>query len=196
VKLMGGAALAVPENNLPLALTLPAEVDFESWLEVGRDLAARKRSIDWMIGDWLTFGRQHFPEQIELALGDVIGDEFALRRIERTVKAFPPHLRDASLSFDHHAYVADLPAQEALPLLKRARAEKLTARRVRIEAMLRKVQTGQILPREDDVEDDALLAMVRAWNRAPARAREDFADMVAGSHLGLIDFTPENEQDL
>ena len=53
--------------------------------------------------------------------------------------------------------------------------------------MLRKVETGQILPREDDAEDDALMALVRAWNRAPVSVREEFAEMMAGSAMGVIE---------
>lgn len=162
---------------------------FEAWVEQGRSLAERRRSIEWDIGDWIADGRERFPEQIQLALPSVVDDEKALKRIEKTVKAFPPHLRDLSLSFDHHAYVADMPRQEALPLLKAAHDEHLNARALRIRAMLRKVETGQILPREEDVEDDALLAMIRAWNRAPQPAREDFAEMMADSHFGVIDPT-------
>lgn len=172
-----------------LSLALAENTPLADWIAIGRGLATSKRHIDWLIGDWVQFGRTHFPEQIELALGEVVDDNQTLRRIEKTVRAFPPHLRDESLSFDHHAHVADMPAQEALPLLKRAHDQNLSARALRLEAMLRKVETGQILPREDDAEDDALLAMVRAWNRAPRSAREDFAEMVRDSHLGVIDPT-------
>lgn len=171
-------------------LSLGDETPFEHWLAIGRGLADSKRHIDWLIGDWITFGRQRFPVQIEMALAEVVDDDKALRRIERTVAAFPPHLRDSGLSFDHHAHVADMPVQEALPLLHRARQEKLSPRQLRVEAMLRKVETGQILPREDDAEDAAMLALVHAWNRATRQVREDFAEMVRESHLGLIDFTP------
>lgn len=170
-----------------LALSLPDDTPYPDWIATGRQLATSKRHIDWLIGDWITFGRQHFPEQIEMALGEITEDPGRLRRIEKTAAAFPPHLRDASLSFDHHAHVADMPVQEALPLLKQAHDEKLPARQLRIRAMLRKVETGQILPREDDAEDDALLACVRAWNRAPRNVREDFAEMIADSDLGVIE---------
>ncbi|MES2902906.1 MAG: hypothetical protein V4696_01850 [Pseudomonadota bacterium] len=180
-------ALATITPDETLALALADDTPFPSWLALGRDLATRKRNIDWLIGDWIHFGREHYPGQIELALGEVTEDPRRLKRIEKTIAAFPPHKRDASLSFDHHAHVADLPTQEALPLLKQAHDEGWDARQTRIRAMLRKVATGQILPREDDAEDDAFMLLVRAWNRAPANVREDFAELVASSHLGVID---------
>ncbi len=184
---MNAIATIIPDTNL--ALDLADDTPFPEWLALGRDLANRKRNIDWLIGDWIHFGRENFPGQIELALGEVTEDPRRLKRIEKTVAAFPPHKRDANLSFDHHAHVADLPVQEALPLLKQAHDEGWDARQTRIRAMLRKVQTGQILPREDDAEDEAFMALVTRWNRAPRSVREDFAELVAASHLGVIDPT-------
>lgn len=171
-----------------LALNLPASTTLPDWLAMGRSLATQRRTIDWLLGDWLAFGREHFPaEQIEMALGDITDDPRALRRVEKVAAAFPPHLRSDALTFDHHAKVADLPVQEALPLLKRAEAEKLTPAQLRIQAMLHKVESGLVLPREDDPEDDALLACVRAWNRAPVSVRQDFAEMVADSDFADIE---------
>ena len=169
----------------------PAATSFDDWLAIGRDLARTRLEIDWRLGDWLTTGRDHFaPEQIEMALAEIAADveqARALRRVEKVARAFPPAVRDASLTFEHHAKVADLPRQDALPLLKEAREEKLTAGKLRVRAMLRKVDLGMVLPREDDPEDDAMLALCRAWNRAPMMVREDFAEMVADSGYGVIE---------
>lgn len=172
-----------------VALALPEDIAFSEWIDLGRNLASQKRHIDWLIGDWITFGRQRFPEQVELAL-EQFGDRKQVKRIEKTVEAFPPHLRSKVLSFDHHAHVADMPAQEALPLLKKAETENLDARHLRIEAMLRKVEIGQIYPRDEDHEDDMLLALVRAWNRASRNVRSEFFEMAEKSKHGLVDFQP------
>lgn len=170
-----------------LALALPDNLAFEDWLAQGRALASTKRHLDFLVGDWILFGREHFPEQLDLALADVSDDPRNLKRIEKTARAFPPSQRCASLSFEHHAHVADLPTQEALPLLREAEREKLPAKKLRIKAMLRKVETGQILPREEDAEDDALMALVRAWNRAPVSVREEFAELMADSAMSVIE---------
>lgn len=183
----GGDISAPAIDPDAVALDLPDTTPYPQWLALGRSLAARKRNTDWLIGDWINFGRAHYPEQISLALDGLGQDDRTVRRIEKTAKAFPPTVRLASLSFDHHAHVADMPTQEALPLLKQAHDAKWTARQTRVEAMLRKVDIGQILPREDDADDDALMACVRAWNRAPKAVREDFAEMVSESGLGLIE---------
>lgn len=170
------------------AIALSEDTPYSDWLELGQNLASQKRNLDWLIGDWINFGRQRFPEQIELALTSAGIEPTQVKRIEKTVKAFPPHLRSEKLSFDHHAHLADLPTQEALPMLKTAEQQNIDARALRIEAMLRKVEIGQILPREDDAEDDALLACVRAWNRAPLNVRDDFSEMIRESNKGVIEF--------
>jgi hypothetical protein len=173
-----------------LALAEPA-ASFTEWLAIGRDLAHTRLTIDFALGDWLAQGRDHFaPEQIELAIGEIAADveqARALKRVEKVARAFPPAVRDTALTFEHHAKVADLPRQEALPLLREAREEKLPASKLRVRAMLRKVDLGLVLPREDDPEYDALVACVRAWNRAPIDVREDFAEMVAESGYGIIE---------
>lgn len=174
-------------DTAALALALPDNTTFTDWLAQGRSLALSKKSIDFLIGDWINFGREHFPEELQANLPGLFDDPKLAKRAEKTAKAFPPHLRDASLTFEHHAHVADLPTQEALPLLKQAHDEHLPARQLRIRAMLRKQDIGQILPREEDAEDDALMAMVRAWNRATRTAREEFAELVADSDLGVIE---------
>lgn len=180
-------AIATIEPADTLALDLPADMALPDWLAMGRSLNITRRRIDWAIGDWAAHGHAHFPAEAEAAIADLFPDSRELRRVEKVAKAFPPHLRDEALTFDHHAKVADLPVQEALPLLKRASAERLTPAQLRIQAMLHKVDTGQVLPREDDPEDDALLALCRAWNRAPLSVRQDFAEMVADSGFAVIE---------
>lgn len=174
--------------------TAIAAADFEDWRAIGRRLAHTRISIDFVLGDWLAAGREHFaPEQIEMVLGEIATDaEQAkrLRQVERVAKAFPPALRNSALTFEHHAHLADLPVQEALPLLKDASERHLTAKQVRVQAVLRKVDLGMILPREDDPEDDAMLALCRAWNRAPVAVREDFHAMVeevADAGFGVVE---------
>lgn len=167
---------------------------FEQWLAEGRRLAGVRLTIDFEIGDWLAKGRELFqPEQIELALGEIAADAEharALRRVEKVARAFPPSQRHKGLSFEHHAQLADLPKQEALPLLQKAAKTKMGAKQIRVEAMLKKVDLGLVLPREDDPEDDAMLALCRAWNRAPKTVREDFfamAEEAADADYGIIE---------
>lgn len=176
------------ENTL--ALVLPADTPLPDWLAMGRSLAVQRRTIDWLIGDWVAFGRTHFePVQIEMALGEITADAQVLRRVEKVAKAFPPHLRNQALSFEHHAQVADMSVQDALPLLKQAERENLTAKALRHRAMDRKIETGQILVQDvDSADDKAFSDLCVAWNRASLTVREDFAERVAES--GYRDIMP------
>jgi len=184
---MNAITAIAPHVEHTLALDLPAHTPFPDWVALGRSLATQKRHVDWLIGDWITFGRKAFPEQIDLALADVSDDPRNLKRIERTAAAFPPHLRSTSLSFDHHAHLADMPTQDALPLLREAEEQNLAARELRKVAMLRKLETGQIMVDDDDPENDMLKALAFKWNRATRTVRQEFADMIAESDLGVIE---------
>lgn len=186
----------MPDSDTALntATTPETSSDFDRWLAEGRRLAGIRLTLDFEIGDWLAKGRERFfPEQIELALGEIAVDAEharALKRVERVARAFPPSQRHPGLTFEHHAQLADLPKQEALPLLHKAGKEKMPARKVRLEAMMRKIDLGLVLPREDDPECDQLTAICRAWNRASKTVREDFLAMAeeAGENgYGIIE---------
>lgn len=179
------AALAIIDHETTQLIDRPYEV----WLAELRSLIATRRSLDWQIGDTITYGREHFPDQIQAELPNLIDDEKALKRIEKTCRAFPPHLRDTSLSFEHHAQVADLEHQYALPLLKAASKDHLSVRQLRGLAIETKMDVGVLLPREDDPEEDEMMALIRAWNCATSNVREDFAEYVRESQGGIIDPT-------
>lgn len=186
---MNAMTTIIPDAEPPaeaMTLVMPKDTPLPEWINVGRSLATRKQNIDWLIGDWIAHGRAHFPEQIPLGL-DAIGDDpKRISRIEKTVAAFPPHLRMAKLSFEHHAKVADMPMQEALPLLNLAASEKMPASALGTLAMIRKIDIGQNIPRDIDPDYDHILALSRLWNKSPVAARQEFADMVAECHLGVI----------
>lgn len=182
------------DTELSSAPALETPSEFDLWLAEGRRLAGIRLTIDFEIGDWLAKGRERFfPEQIEMALGEIALDAEharALKRVERVARAFPPSQRHPGLTFEHHAKVVDLPKQEALPLLQRAGKENMPARLVRLEAMMRKIDLGLVLPREDDPECDQLTAICRAWNRASKPVREDFfamAEEAADAGYGIIE---------
>lgn len=181
------AVLAPAPANEAWALDPSAVQSFSDWIAIGRNLANQKRNLDWLIGDWITIGKEKFPEQFELALTTVSDDAKAMRRIEAITQAFPPHKRDCALSFDHHAHVADLPPAEAMAMLKAAKEGKWSAKRLRIEAMTRKIEIGQIQIWEDDAETIALRNIAVAWNRAPIAVREEFADMIDEVGTGDVD---------
>jgi hypothetical protein len=164
---------------------LPA---FSEWVQAGRNIVDKRRQINWGIADWVMFGSNHFPEQMKLALTDVDEDPRTLQRAEKVARAFPAHLRVASLSFDHHAHLADLPTQEALPLLADAAKEKLSAKQLKVRATMRKIAlSGQAPFKDDDVDYTELMSIVRAWNSAQPHIRKEFIEMATNAKTGIIE---------
>ncbi len=173
-----------------VGLVLPDDLAFDGWVGIGADLAAQRRNTDWLIADWLAAGQERFADQIEFEfLADTLGiAPKRLKSVAATAAAFPAAVRDASLSVDHHAHVATLPAPDRLAILRRAHVEHWTPEETRIEAIKRKVESGQgNLMVDDDPEYHALMLIVRGWNRADRAVRQQFIDLAAESDLGIID---------
>lgn len=166
----------------------------DEWLSRGRDIAHRKVALEWDMADWIAEGvKAGYDKQLGFdfaALGQQLG--IAPPRLKAAYKAaqqFPPALRAADLSVEIHAVAASLPPDEALPLLKRASAEHLTANDCRAVVQQRRYETGE---RFDDEDTDTTLAtlVLRAWNRATVEARGlafERLSIAAGSGFGIID---------
>lgn len=179
---------AITTISAPIALALPDDLTADQWLDLGRDLASQKRTLDWLVGDWLNVGMERFPEQLELALPQISDDAKAVMKIGRIAAAFSPDQRYADLSFAHHAHVATLPAQEAKALLERARREHINARQLRLEAVKVKVQIGQqTIFTDEDFDHHELLNLQRAWNKAQPHVRREFVAMIEEAQYGEID---------
>ncbi len=166
----GGGALMTP-----IALTAADDLTASQWLDIGRDLHAQDRTIKWLMGDWLNIGIQRFTEQLELALPQLADDPKALAKIGRVSAAFSPDQRHADLTFDHHAHVASLPAEEAQAMLQRAAQGHISARQTRIDAMKRRQALGQVtIFSDEDFDYHELANIKRAWNRAQVHVRMEF----------------------
>lgn len=182
------------ENALVEVLqpTAPAPDGFNEWLEVGRGLYEQRKALEWECADWLATGQQKFPEQMALVLPMLATDPIEQKQLTRSARiaaAIPPAQRCAALTFDHHKHVADLPVAERLNILNRATEENLSARATRIIALERKAAlgVGNTEFEDDDPEYQALMAIVRAWNRASRETREEFYDMAGDAELGVIE---------
>ncbi|OGT55496.1 MAG: hypothetical protein A3E01_09315 [Gammaproteobacteria bacterium RIFCSPHIGHO2_12_FULL_63_22] len=160
--------------------TIEPDQVFEGWVEAGRSLANQRRNVDWQIGDWMVEGREKgFLSQAGF---DFLSENLGmtpkrLKDIARAAEAFPAHMRDASLSIDHHASVADIEPQLRIDFLSRAKQEHWTPEQVRHEAH------HASEPRQLNRGHDAMLeSFIRHWNRLPRPARLEAAEMIAQSH--------------
>ncbi|MFT4056165.1 MAG: hypothetical protein QM681_16800, partial [Novosphingobium sp.] len=172
------------------AAPLPAPLD--AWVAKGRDLVSQRLDVDWKIADWMAEGKD--AGHLSQAKFDFLSENLGLapKRLKDALKAatvFPPALRDSTLSVEHHAAVASLPKDEALPLLKRAAREHLSVNECREVVTQHRYSTGA---RFDDEDTDSTLAtlMRRAWNRGTPESRaeafEDFR-IAAANGFAIID---------
>ena len=171
--------------------------DQADWIGRGRDLAARRRDVDWAIADWMTEGKD--AGYLTQSGFDFLSENLGLapKRLKDALKAaatFPPALRDTALSVEHHAAVASLPKEEALPLLKRASTEHLPVNELREAVNQYRYRTGQ---RFDDEDMDSTLCthIVRAWNRATPEARRSFMELAETVNFQIIDEDEVNDRE-
>lgn len=161
----------------------------DQWLDKGRDLFTQRRDVDWQIAGWMVEGKQagHLCQAKFDFLSEQLG--VAPKRLKDALKAaeaFPPALRDINLSVEHHAAIASLPREEALPLLRRASADHLPVNALREFVTQRRYETGQNY-HDEDTDSTLATLIVRAWNRATPAARESFMELAEGARLGVID---------
>ena len=155
-------------------------IAFEAWVDRGRALASERHNLDWRTGEWLHNGRQAgYVDQVGMDfLADNLGTSpKRLKDIARAFEAFPPHLRDASLSIEHHAAAAAASdSQGRLELLQAAKREHWSPEQTRYEAMKARPRDGR------QVSESALESFIRHWNRLSRADRLEAAEMIAASH--------------
>lgn len=174
-----------------LAIVEPAAtpVGFPEWVATGRDLLQARTELDWQLADWIAAGKKQFGHQLEF---DLLADELGiapktLKEAAQVATALPAHLRDSSLSFQHHKAVAGLPTDEALALLKRAKADHLDDRETRIEAVKRRAEISPGFLPDVDWEDVQYRNLVRRWNAATPDVRQMLIDQYEETGLKDIE---------
>lgn len=168
------------------AVAVPAA----EWIDRGRGLAARRRDVDWELADWLAEGKAagHLDQAGFDFLAENLGIGPSKLRLIHKAAAIPVHLRDTSLTIEHHAHVAELPAQEQMELLTEAKRQHWSDDALRKQAISRKVETGRAaMLSPDEWDDHCRMQLQHAWNRASIAVREEFAELIGESHMGVID---------
>lgn len=161
-------------NALTVIIAAPIATPQDAWLDKGRNLFTQRRDVDWQIAGWMVEGKQagHLCQAKFDFLSEQLG--VAPKRLKDALKAaeaFPPALRDPTLSVEHHAAIASLPREEALPLLKRASVDHLPVNALREFVTQRRYETGQNY-HDEDTDSTLCTLVLRAWNRATPEARE------------------------
>lgn len=149
-------------------LQLPAGLEMPAWLALGRQLYVIADSSAWWLGDWLVFGQDRFPDRYEQALAGTTLNYQTLRNYAWVARKFPPALRRAELSFQHHAEVAALPEPERSCWLDQAQEGRWS--RGELRRRLRAKDNGHQVAPEVFFLLNVPSARQENWQRAALRA--------------------------
>lgn len=183
---------AVATIDRPLEAILPAEMQFDDWVEEARRIFAEHRNAEWRVAEWLRVGIERFHDQPEMDLFlDHIGmDKKRAISDAKVARLIPPSWRSDRVSFEvckQISKIEDEPTRQRF--LKQAVDEHWNERAAHHAVVEHKSETGQLLP-DDDATTRLSTEIVRCWNRARPDAREYFfalAEMAAASGFGPID---------
>lgn len=109
-------------------LELPDDLPFVDWVEVGARLKRAEARVMFLLGDWIRFGEQHYPDRYEQAIAATHYAYSTIQKAATVAKAIPPAARRESLPFAYHAEVAALPPPERDALLDRAERGEIANR--------------------------------------------------------------------
>lgn len=113
------------------ALSLPEDLTYEEWLQIGHALDRMDHALQWWRGDWWAFGGHHYGERVALIpKTDPRFQTYANAGL--VAKAFESSRR-RELSWAHHAEVAALSEREQDYWLDRAEAERWARNELRRE---------------------------------------------------------------
>jgi hypothetical protein len=170
----------------PLEMNIPATATFDQWLETGRNLASIGKCFGFMVGDWVNHGREHFPQQIELALDAAGIDHKFAHKAANVAKMFPAPCRAGDLSFDHHRALVKLPGPERIELLQKAHQQHWEVGELKEAVTQWRYENGELFD-DEDVETHLCTLIVKAWNRATPGARKLFMPLAEIAGTGVID---------
>ncbi|MEV6632793.1 LmbU family transcriptional regulator [Actinoplanes sp. NPDC051470] len=103
-----------------MGLRFPSTIDYDEWETAGRRLSTLATSSAWCLGDWLIFGQDRYHDRYRRTVETAGLDYQTLRNYAWVARRFDLSRRRDTLSFQHHAEVAALPAAEQDYWLARA----------------------------------------------------------------------------
>ena len=140
-----------PEVSEDTATDIPWSTR-EEWLAHGRRLGERVERDRWALGDWACHGEQAYGDLAEAAAKIRIGYGY-LGNLKSVARKVEVSRRRETLSWDHHAAIASLPADVGDQLLARAEAEHWPRERMRDEARAAS-RLGQLEARVEQLSDE------------------------------------------
>jgi hypothetical protein len=95
-----------------VGLQFPEGVEYSDWQRAGSQIARVIDSFAWCLGDWLVYGQERYADRYQQAVAAAGLEYQTLRNYAWVARRFEFPRRREALSFQHHAEIAALPAQE------------------------------------------------------------------------------------
>ncbi|MFF2363728.1 LmbU family transcriptional regulator [Streptomyces sp. NPDC058122] len=176
-------AAAAPRRNQVLTtrvgLQMPAKMAYDEWERAGHQLADVLDSSSWWLGDWLVYGKDHYTDRYQRGIRAAGLSYQTLRNYAWVSRRFDLDRRRPSLSFQHHAELASMPAADQELWLDRAEQRRWTTKQLR--AALRAARQGErqpAAPAEPSRRLEVPGSRLEWWHQAAQQLGVDFEQWV------------------
>ncbi len=112
----------------PQGLTIPKDIEFNQWQEIGKNLKMLDGALQWCIGDWLRYGEETYGEKYTQAIDETDYSYGSLRNMKYLSDRFPKEKRNTNLTFAHHREVSALEEEAQEYWLDYSERNKLSVR--------------------------------------------------------------------
>ncbi|MFJ8802969.1 LmbU family transcriptional regulator [Streptomyces sp. NPDC102487] len=169
-----------------VGLQMPELMAYDEWERAGRQLADVLDSSSWWLGDWLVYGKDHYTDRYQRGIRAVGLSYQTLRNYAWVSRRFPLARRRAGLSFQHHAELASMPAEEQDRWLERAERQRWTTKQLR-SALRAARRSEQQQPPAAAAEEEAAQRLdlpgsrLQWWHRAAEQLGVDFEQWVTAT---------------
>jgi hypothetical protein len=155
------------------SLTLKARLSLDDWMRVGLQITRISDSCIWWLGDWLVYGRDHYPNRYKQVVENTGLDYQTLRNYAWVAGRIHPERRRENLSFQHHAEVVPLADSVQDEWLAKAEENRWSRNRLRAEI---KGAGKSVAAHGGNVQVQLKLdgEHIRRWQRAASREDQDF----------------------
>ncbi|MEV0558607.1 LmbU family transcriptional regulator [Streptomyces sp. NPDC050597] len=165
-----------------VGLHIPVGLAFEDWERAGRQLSGLLNSSSWWLGDWLIYGKDQYADRYERGIRAAGLQYQTLRNYAWVSRRFELHRRRPALSFQHHAELASLPAEEQEAWLDRAEQLKWNTKQLRNAIRAERAGTSQetsavAATRRLAVPDNRL----QWWHKAATHAGTELGEWVTAT---------------
>ncbi|MGW2174764.1 LmbU family transcriptional regulator [Streptomyces sp. NPDC001705] len=165
-----------------VGLRMPAGMAYDEWERAGRQLADVLDSSSWWLGDWLVYGKDHYTDRYQRGIRAVGLSYQTLRNYAWVSRRFDLSRRRPDLSFQHHAELASMPAEEQDLWLDRAEERQWTTKQLRgAVRATRPSAPGPSTAVEPSRRLEVPGSRLQWWHKAAEQSGVDFEEWVTAT---------------